>query len=339
MFLEQEKDILSNKVWLVTGASGYVGSELCKKIKADYSDIYLIATDVNAPNHHCYDEFITSSLDIPDNEVVQKILTSKIDIVIHLAGVAVEGWCFENPFQTCEFNIRSVYILLEAIRKSVYSCYAILSTTDKVYGRNATQNNPYLEDDPLVAKNIYETSKICADLIAQSFFLTYQLPLAIVRFANIYGSIDKNSSRLVPRTIQRLQDGLAPELRFTKSGQEYTRDFIHISDVVEGIIVVAKALLEHNPNVIGETFNISSGKEYKIRDVIDTIISIFNPSKKYVEVQEGVKYLEIVNQCASNKKMKQILGWEPKISLIDGLLMIKEQYSGYLSLRKSNCTK
>ncbi|NJR76743.1 MAG: NAD-dependent epimerase/dehydratase family protein [Scytonema sp. CRU_2_7] len=233
----------------------------------------------------------------------------------------------------------TVYILLEAIRKSTYSCYAILSTTDKVYGRDATQIKPYFEDEPLVAKNIYETSKICADLIWQSYYLTYQMPLAIVRFANIYGGLDRNSSRLVPRTIQRLQNGLTPELRLTKSGQEYTRDFIHVSDVIEGIIVLAKALLEQKPNIIGEIFNISSGKEYRVRDVIESIISIFNPSEKYVEVEEGVKYLEIVNQCASNNKMKQLLGWEPKISLIDGLLMIRNEYgyqlkAGQLTLRR-----
>ncbi|MBD0389425.1 MAG: NAD(P)-dependent oxidoreductase [Nostoc sp. C3-bin3] len=320
--------MLSNKVWLVTGASGYVGSELCKKIKADYPHIYLIGTDVKVPAHPWYDEFITSSLEIPDNEVVQEILADKIDLVIHLAGVAVEGWCFENPLQTCEYNIRSVYILLEAIRKSPHPCCVILSTTDKVYGRDSTQIQPYFEDDPLFAKNIYETSKICADLITQSFYLTYNLPLTIVRFANIYGGLDRNSSRLVPRTIERLQYGLAPELRLTKSGHEYTRDFIHISDVIEGILVISKALLEQNANVIGEVFNISSGKEYRIRDVIDTIVSIFKPGVKYVEVKEGVKYLEIVNQCASNKKMKQLLGWEPKISLKDGLLMIRDEYSG-----------
>lgn len=330
MFSDQIKDILSNKVWLVTGASGYVGSELCKKIKADYPHIYLIATDVKAPNHHWYDEFITSSLEIHDNEVVQKILTSKIDLVIHLAGVAVEGWCFENPFQTCEYNIHAVYILLNAIRESTYSCSMILSTTDKVYGRDATQINPYLEDEPLVAKNIYETSKICADLISQSYYLTYQIPLAIVRFSNIYGGLDKNSSRLVPRTIQRLQNGLTPELRLAKGDQEYTRDFIHISDVVEGIIVVAKALLEQKPNIIGEIFNISSGKEYTVRYVLETIISIFKPGEKYIEIEEGVKYLEIVTQCASNNKMKQILGWEPKISLRDGLLMIRNEYGDQL---------
>lgn len=327
MFSEKAKGILSNKVWLITGASGYVGSALCKKIKTDYPHIYLIATDAKITNHQWYDEFLTSCLDIPDNDVVQKILADKIDLVIHLAGVAVEGWCFENPLQTCEYNIRAVYILLEAIRKTTYPCHAILSTTDKVYGRDATQIDPYFEDEPLLAKNVYETSKICADFIAQSFYLTYQVPLAIVRFANIYGGLDRNSSRLVPRTIQRLQDGLTPELRLTKSGQEYTRDFIHISDVIEGILVVAKALLAQNKNVIGEIFNISSGKEYRIRDVINTIISIFKPGVKYVEVTGGVKYLEIVNQCASNNKLKQVLGWKPKISLEEGLLMTRDEYA------------
>ncbi|NEQ09307.1 MAG: NAD(P)-dependent oxidoreductase, partial [Moorea sp. SIO4E2] len=144
--------------------------------------------------------------------------------------------------------------------------------------------------------------------------------------ANLYGGLDRNSSRLVPRTIQRLQNGLPPELRLTNNGQEYTRDFIHISDAIEGIIMVAKASLESNSNIIGEIFNISSGKEYRIRDIIDIIISIFQPGVKYVEVKGGVNYSEIVNQCASNNKMKQVLGWEPKISLKDGLIMIRDEY-------------
>ncbi|NET68769.1 MAG: NAD(P)-dependent oxidoreductase [Moorea sp. SIO1G6] len=261
-----------------------------------------------------------------ENTVVHKILTGKIDLVIHLAGVAVEGWCFKNPLETCEYNIRAVYIILEAIRKSIYPCHLILSTTDKVYGRDATQINPYFEDEPLLAKSIYETSKVCADLLAQSFYFTYKVPLNILRFANLYGGLDRNSSRLVPRTIQRLQNGLPPELRLTNNGQEYTRDFIHISDAIEGIIMVAKASLESNSNIIGEIFNISSGKEYRIRDIIDIIISIFQPGVKYVEVKGGVNYSEIVNQCASNNKMKQVLGWEPKISLKDGLIMIRDEY-------------
>ncbi|NES83096.1 MAG: NAD(P)-dependent oxidoreductase [Moorea sp. SIO2B7] len=320
------KDILSNKVWLVTGASGYVGGELCKKIKTEYPSIYLIATDVNTPSHNLYDDFIIGSLENFENTVVHKILTGNIDLVIHLAGVAVEGWCFKNPLETCEYNIRAVYILLEAIRKSIYPCHLILSTTDKVYGRDATQINPYFEDEPLLAKSIYETSKVCADLLAQSFYFTYKVPLTILRFANLYGGLDRNSSRLVPRTIQRLQNGLPPELRLTNNGQEYTRDFIHISDAIEGIIMVAKASLESNSNIIGEIFNISSGKEYRIRDILDIIISIFQPGVKYVEVKGAVNYSEIVNQCASNNKMKQVLGWEPKISLKDGLIMIRDEY-------------
>ncbi len=313
---------VNQEVWLITGAGGYVASELCRKIKLDYPHIYLIGTDIITPIHSYTDEFLISPLDIPDNEVVGKILSTRIDLVIHLAGVAVEGWCFENPFQTCESNIRAVYILLEAIRRRSGSCSFILSTTDKVYARDATQDEPYFENEPLLAKNIYETSKVCADLIAQSYYLTYQLPISIVRFSNIYGGMDRNTSRLIPRTVERLKTGLAPELRLTTSGAEYTRDFIHILDVVEGVILVAKALLDRKPDVVGEAFNISSGKEYRVRDVIEAIIKIYEPGARYDEVKKGVKYLEIVNQCANNEKMNRVLGWSPRISLMDGLLMI-----------------
>ncbi len=249
-------------VWLVTGASGYLASELCKKIKSDFSHVHLIGSDLTFPEHKWFDEFHVARLDEPENDVVQEILSSKVDLVIHLAGVAVEGWCHAHPLQTCNSNIRSVYVLLEAVRRSSHRPKFLLSTTDKVYGRDATEADPYREDDALLPKNVYETSKVCADLIAQSFRLAHGLPLATVRFSNIYGGLDRNSSRLFPSAIERLRAGLAPELRLTADGTEYTRDFIHISDVVEGVIKVAEALLASNPRVVGEAFNISSGREY-----------------------------------------------------------------------------
>jgi len=313
------KTSANTPVWLVTGASGYLASELCRRIKADLPHVHLIASDAKPPAHKAFDEFLVGSLDEPGNEVVREIGGNRIDLVVHLAGVAVEGWCHEHPIETCESNIRSVYLLLEAARRSTRGTRFILSTTDKVYGRDASAADPYCEDDPLLPKNIYETSKVCADLIAQSYSLAYGLPLAIVRFSNIYGGVDRNSSRLFPAAIERLEAGLAPKLRLTADGAEYTRDFIHICDVVDGVMKVAEGLLASDPRVVGEAFNISSGREYRVRDVLEEIIADCKPGARYREVKGGVDYLEIVNQCASNEKMRRVLGWAPKVTLTEGL--------------------
>ena len=317
--------MITKQVWLVTGASGYLASELCKVVKTADPNVYLIGADVRRPEHHWCDEFLIGALDVPDNAAVKRVLTRSVDLVVHLAGVAVEGWCFRNPLQTCEFNTRSVYLMLEAIRQSGRPCRFILSTTDKVYGRDATQANPYFEGEELTAKNIYETSKVCADLIARSYCQSYRIALSIVRFANIYGGVDTNFSRLVPGTLRCLQTGLRPELRLTATGDEYTRDFVHISDVVEGVIAVARALLASNVDVVGQAFNIGSGKEYRVRDVLEEIIAICEPRARYIVVRGGVDYLEIVHQCTSNDKMRRVLGWSPKVSLTEGLRMTWEE--------------
>ena len=316
--------MITNEVWLVTGASGYLASELCKTVRRVHPHVRLIGADVRRPEHHWCDEFLVCSLDTPDNAAVRKVMTTRVDLVIHLAGVAVEGWCFGNPQQTCEFNIRSVYLMLEAIRRGRHPCRFILSTTDKVYGRNATQADPYLEDEELAAKNIYETSKVCADLLAQSYHRSYGVAASIVRFSNIYGAFDANLSRLVPGAMRCLQTGLPPELRLAANGDEYSRDFIHISDVVEGVIAVARGVAASNQDVVGQAFNISSGKEYRVRDVLEEIIAICKPGASYFEVRGGVAYLEIVNQCASNEKMRRVLGWSPKVSLTEGLRMTRD---------------
>jgi nucleoside-diphosphate-sugar epimerase len=320
--------MIKNEVWLVTGASGYLASELCKTVRRIQPRVHLIGADVRRPEHRWCDEFLVCSLDRPDNAAVRKVMTTKVDLVIHLAGVAVEGWCFGNPQKTCEFNIRSVYLMLEAIRLGRHPCRFILSTTDKVYGRNATQADPYLEDEELAAKNIYETSKVCADLLTQSYYRSYGVAASIVRFSNIYGTSDANSSRLVPGTMRCLQAGLPPQLRLAANGDEYSRDFIQISDVVEGVIAVARGVAASNRDVVGQAFNISSGKEYRVRDVLEEIIAICKPGARYVEVRGGVAYLEIVNQCASNEKMRRVLGWSPKVSLTEGLRMTWEETLG-----------
>jgi len=112
-------------------------------------------------------------------------------------------------------------------------------------------------------------------------------------------------------------------LRLSAAGAEYTRDFIHFSDVAEGLILVAEALRNSRSDVVGEIFNISSGDERRVRDVLDEIIAVCRPGAEYVEVKGGVKYLEIINQCASNEKIRRTLGWSPKVSLTDGIRMIR----------------
>ena len=128
-----------------------------------------------------------------------------------------------------------------------------------------------------------------------------------------------------PRPSSGLQAGLAPELRLTADGAEYTRDFIHILDVVDDVIEVAEALLASNPRVVGEAFNISSGREYRVRDVLEEIIAAFRPGAPYTETTGGVDYLEIVHQCASNEKIRAVLGWSPKVSLSEGLRLIQDR--------------
>jgi CDP-glucose 4,6-dehydratase len=294
-------------------------------IKRQCPYIRLIAADMVESQHHAYHSMLLTRLEEANNKVASTIASEPIDMVIHLAGMAMEGVCFDRPLDTCESNIRATYTLLNAIHRSPYPTRVVLSTTDKIYGRDATEETPYCENDALLPKNIYETSKACADLIARSFYLTYNLPLAIVRFANVYGSVDDNDDRLVPRTIKRLLQGLEPELRLTHDGREYTRDFIYISDLIDGIYTVARALLDDDPEVKGEAFNISSGKEYGVREVMETMLSVFESDARYETIRGGVRYQEIVTQCASNNKIHRVLGWQPKVSLRSGFQQMKMQ--------------
>src|SRR5207249_2645277 len=127
----------------------------------------------------------------------------EVDSVIHLAAQPIVGAANRSPLPTFESNIRGTYNLLEACRvHSGLVRRVVVASSDKAYGDQG--KDAYREDAPLLARNPYDVSKACADLLAQSFAHSYDMPIAIARCGNIYGGGDLNWNRIVPGTIRLL---------------------------------------------------------------------------------------------------------------------------------------
>jgi CDP-glucose 4,6-dehydratase len=149
-----------------------------------------------------------------DYDVLARIIPDhRIDTVLHLGGVAVEGKAYNSPKESFEVNVRGTYNLLEACRSHAnFVTRIIVASSDKVYGD--CPSLPYEETLPVQGLNPYDCSKSCGDLIARSYHHSYGLPIAVARFANIYGGGDLNWSRIVPNTIRRLFRGEPPLVRY-----------------------------------------------------------------------------------------------------------------------------
>jgi CDP-glucose 4,6-dehydratase len=165
----------------------------------------------------------------------------------------------------------------------------------------------------LGAKFPYETSKACADMIAQSYSASYDLPLAIVRCGNVFGGGDLNWSRLVPGSIRSFSQGNSPEIR---SDGTYVRDYVYVKDVVSAYLTVAEHL--DAEEVRGEAFNFGSETPVTALEMVELIRGLMH-ADGIEPIVQGIATGEIHSQYLSTEKARRVLGWSSRYTLEQGL--------------------
>jgi CDP-glucose 4,6-dehydratase len=311
---------------LITGASGFVGASLTARLLDAGAEVTTILATWEP---HSY--FVSSGMihhttnvigSIEDYDTLQRtILGHKIDTVIHLAAVAVEGKAFQAPRQAFEVNIRGTYNLLEACRLHADLVQrVIVASSDKVYGDSATL--PYVEDMALLGRHPYDVSKVCGDVLAQSYAHSYGLPIVIGRFGNIFGGGDVNWSRLIPGTIRLLLMDKPPVLRVHPHGS-FRRDFLYIQDTVDAYIAMLEAL--NDPAIHGHAFNFALGESWSVAEVIQEIRRLLGKEHLVPQIVIAT-HGEILQQHMAIHKASQLLHWTPRYAFTTGLAETVEWY-------------
>lgn len=289
---------------LVTGASGFVGSHLVSRLTSKKSKVVSLSKKTGS-----IEDFEKL------NDMIKK---NKINTIFHLAAQPIVEVGQTNPIKTFEVNIKGTWNILEAARENNVQKIIIASTVH-VYGDNP--KIPFKEEYYPKPSRPYETSKACADLLAQSFADTYDLPVEIPRFVNIYGPGDFNFSRLIPKVIKSILSGEQPEVWDIGS----IRDFLYIDDAINAYLMLAEKKLDGGKRL--RVFNFGTGKPIKIHDLVLKIIKLSNKkinlkTEKLPEERSN----EIKKQYVSIAKAKRELNWYPKISLDEGLTKTIEWY-------------
>jgi CDP-glucose 4,6-dehydratase len=301
----------------VTGATGAIGSWVVKDLVERRAGVVALVLDAN-PQSELYRSGQIKRVNVVNGRlenftVLQRaIVEYETDTVIHLGAQAIVGVAYRSPLGTYETNIRGTWNLLEACRlHSGIVKRVVIASSDKAYGEQPQL--PYTEDMPLQGRQPYEVSKSCADVIAQAYFHSYGLPLAIARCGNVYGGGDLNWSRIVPGTIRSLYMGQSPLLR---SDGNYIRDYVYVKDVSRAYLTLAENV--DSPNVAGECFNFSPETRVTVLEIVHQI----RKAMKCEHIQPTVMNAangEIRNQYLSSAKARRILGWKPAYSLEEGL--------------------
>ncbi len=316
----------SNITALVTGATGIVGSWLCRDLVSRKARVIAFVRDPN-PESELYRSGAWQKCAIVLGQledyasVVRAINDYDVQVVFHLGAQTIVGAALRDPVGTFESNIRGTYHVLEACRR-LSGIRVVVASSDKAYGESDTL--PYDETMALKARHPYDVSKAAADMLAVTYATTYDLRVAVARCGNIYGGGDLNWSRVVPGTVRSALLGRAPVLR---SDGTPTRDYTYVKDIVRAYICLAESL--ERPDLCGEAFNFSPETSVTVSEVVARILQIMNSSLKPIIL--GSAKFEIASQTLSSKKAYKLLGWKAEWSLDRGLAEAIEWYRNYFS--------
>lgn len=311
----------------VTGATGLVGNWLIKRLVAASADIVCLVRDWVPQS-----EFVRANLidqvkvvrgDVRDQALLERVLGEyEIDTVIHLAAQTIVGIANRNPSSTFESNIGGTWALLEACQRSPTVKQIVVASSDKAYGDQ--DNLPYDEETPLQGRHPYDVSKSCADLISQSYAVTFDLPVAITRCGNFYGGGDLNWNRIIPGTIRSILRGQHPVIR---SDGNYVRDYFYVEDGAAAYMLLAEKLAEI-PCLRGEAFNFSNELQITVLDLVQMILARMESSLE--PIVQNVSTNEIRHQYLSASKARHLLGWTPLFTLEQGLDLTIQWYKNFL---------
>lgn len=326
--------VMDNKFWkdkkvLITGFEGFLGSNLVKALLE--TEAKVVGLDIKTFRKETilcpqdYKKIVVYKGSVANRNLVRGILRKhSINVIFHLAAEAIVSRSQANPLKAFKSNIAGTWEVLEAARLQGNVQAIVVASSDKAYGSH--KKLPYREDAPLIANHPYDVSKSCADLIANTYFHTYGLSVAITRCGNIYGPGDFNFSRLIPDAIRCILFDKTLKIR---SDGQFVRDYVYVDDIVAGYIKIAELLRKNN--LSGEAFNLSDEKPITVVKLLGGIskINLCGNKLKY-KIMNTAKY-EIKKQYLSAAKARRVLGWKPRYSLEDGLRKTSRWYAEYFN--------
>jgi len=299
---------------LVTGAGGFIGSHLVEKLVESGENVKALVR-YNSKNNWGWLE--TSKVkkeievvtgDIRDYDSVYSALKGCSE-VYHLAALIGIPYSYVSPLAYIKTNIEGTYNILQA-SKEIELENILVTSTSETYG--TAQYVPIDEIHPMVGQSPYSASKIAADQLAISYFLSFNLPVKIVRPFNTYGP--RQSARaVIPTIIAQVLSGITK----IKLGSLYpTRDLTFVKDTADGFIAIAKA-----KDLFGEITNIGMNNEHSVLECVQIISEILNISIEVDSDESRVrpKNSEVERLVCNNSKIITQTKWLPKYSFKQGL--------------------
>ena len=321
---------MKNKI-LITGATGFIGShlsELCVE-----KGFQVVAFDRYNPNNHWgwledskYKNDMNIILgDVRDYDSVTKAMHG-CNMVFHLAALIGIPYSYVSPLAYLRTNVEGTYNVLQSA-KNLDIEQILVTSTSETYG--SAKYVPINEEHPLIGQSPYAASKIAADQLALSYYLSFGLPIKIVRPFNTYGP--RQSLRAIIPTI--ITQGLNGNGKIKLGNVSPTRDFLYVKDVCEGFLEICKS-----DKLFGNVVNIGNNTEISIKDLVKKISKIMNLNILIKEESQRIRpdQSEVDRLCCDNKKILKKTNWKASYNLDEGLKETIKWFKESQNLYKSD---
>lgn len=311
----------------VTGATGLLGSHMIAELLRRGATVTALVRDwvpdsesVNAGSlNRC--RLVRGELE--DFELMLRALNEyEIDTVFHLGAQTIVGTANRSALSTFEANIKGTWTVMEAARQCGSRVErVIVASSDKAYG--AHERLPYTEDAPLIGRFPYDVSKSCADLIAQSYYHAFRVPIAVTRCGNLYGGGDLNFNRLIPGTIRSALRGESPVIR---SDGSFVRDYFYVHDAVDAYLQLAERI--PSDGFTGEPFNFGTETPLSVIEMAQMVLRVMGREDLPLTVLNNATN-EIPRQYLDCSKARTRMNWHPLHTTEEGLAATVRWYADH----------
>lgn len=317
---------------LVTGAAGFIGSHLVERLVREGHRVraYVHYNSRNDwGNLELVDPAVKREIEVVTGDIADPFsvrhATRGVQVVYHLSSLIAIPYSYVAPQSYVQTNVQGAINVLQAARDEGVE-RVVHTSTSECYG--TAQYVPIDEKHPLQGQSPYSASKIGADMLAESYWRSFELPVAIIRPFNTFGP--RQSARAVIPTIisQALKGGTIKLGSLTP-----TRDMNYVDNTVDGFLAVAQ-----HPAAVGQVINVGSGREISIGDLARLIVQLVGSSSEVVEDSQRIRPAasEVERLLCGHAKARELLGWTPRVGLEEGLQRSIDWFRGHLDRYKTD---
>ena len=310
--------MLNGKKVLVTGGGGFLGSHLVDKLLEKGANVTVV--DLSSPESsrnlsHVKDRINFAEWDITNFSDSHK-LGRDFDYIFHLAACAAPSFCEANPEKAFRVNVQGTYNMLR-LASEIKPKKFVFSSSAGIYG-TYPKYTPIDEKHPVeIENNVYNVTKVIGENLCNFFAERHEMPIVILRLFTTFGP-RQSTDYFFPTLISQALKDKKIELWNSKP----TRDFNFVENTVDAFVRAAES------DFVGGPINIGSGREIKISEIAQKIAKDFGAELSFLE-KDVVGPMVL---CCDNRKAKEVLGWETKVSFEDGLSKTIEWYKKNIHL-------